>query len=42
MLVHPTDRNLLGMVHCGMISNCLVTANTVTTLTKSSALTLQE
>jgi len=29
MLWHPTDRNFLGMVRGGMISNCPVTANTV-------------
>ena len=29
MLGHPTDRNFLGMVHGGIISNCPVTANTV-------------
>ncbi len=30
MLGHPTNRNFLGMVHGGMISNCPVTANAVT------------
>jgi hypothetical protein len=30
MLGHPTDRDFLGMVHGGMISNCPVTTNTVT------------
>ena len=30
MLGHPTDRNFLGMVRGGMISNCPMTANTVT------------
>jgi hypothetical protein len=30
MLGHPTDRDFLGMVPGGMISNCPVTANTVT------------
>ncbi len=30
MLGHPTDCNFLEMVHCGMISNCPVTANGVT------------
>ena len=29
MLGHPTDRDFLGMVCGGMISNCLVTANNV-------------
>jgi len=29
MLRHPTDRDFLGMVHGGMISNCPVTANAV-------------
>jgi hypothetical protein len=29
MLGHPTDRNFLGMVRGGMISNCPVTANAV-------------
>ena len=29
MLGHPTDRDFLGMVHGGMISNCPVTANAV-------------
>jgi hypothetical protein len=29
MLGHPTDRDFLGMVRCGMISNCPVTANAV-------------
>jgi hypothetical protein len=29
MLGHPTDRDFLGMVRGGMISNCLVTANAV-------------
>ena len=42
MLGHPTNRNFLGMVCGGMISNCPVAANAVKTLTKSSALTLQE
>jgi len=42
MLGHPTDRDFLGMVHGGMISNCPVTANAVKTLTKSLALTMQE
>jgi len=42
MLGHPTDRNFLGMVCGGMISNCPMTANAVKTLTKSLALTLQE
>ena len=27
MLGHPTNRNFLGMVHGGMISNCTVTVN---------------
>ncbi len=30
MLGHPTDRDFLGMVHGGMISNCPVTVNAVT------------
>ncbi len=30
MLGHPTNRNFLGMVHGGMISNCPMTANAVT------------
>ena len=42
MLGHPTDRDFVGMVRGCMISNCPVTANAVKTLTKSSALTLQE
>ena len=29
MLGHPTDHDFLGIVRCGMISNCPVTANTV-------------
>jgi hypothetical protein len=29
MLGHPTDRDFLGMVHGGMISNCPVTVNAV-------------
>ena len=29
MLGHPTNRNFLGMVRGGMISNCPVTTNTV-------------
>jgi hypothetical protein len=42
MLGDPTDRDVLGMVRGNMISNCPMTANAVKTLTKSSALTLQE
>jgi hypothetical protein len=42
MLGHSIDRDFLGMVRCGMISNCPVTANAVKMLTKSPALTLQE
>ena len=43
MLWHPTDRNFLGMVRGGMISNCPMTTNAVKKmLTKSLALTLQE
>ena len=42
ILGHPTDRNFLGMVRGGMISNRPVTANAEKTLTKSLALTLQE
>jgi hypothetical protein len=30
MLGHPTDRDFLGMVHGGIISNCPMTANAVT------------
>jgi hypothetical protein len=42
MLGDPTDRDVLGMVRGNIISNCPMTANAVKTLTKSSALTLQE
>ena len=42
MLGHPTDRDFLGMVRGGMISNCPVTANAVKILTKSLVLTSQE
>ncbi len=42
MLGHPTDRDFLGTVRGGMISNCPVTVNAVKTLTKSLALNLQE
>ena len=42
MLGHPTDRDFLGMVPGGMISNCPVTENAVKMLTKSSVLPSQE
>jgi hypothetical protein len=42
MLGHPTNRNFLGMVRGGMISNCPMTVNAVKNVHQALALTLQE
>jgi hypothetical protein len=41
MLGHPTDRDFLGMVRGGMISNCPMTANAVNNAHQIFGLTLQ-